>query len=86
MVAVIANDAFDRVVEPVFRMLSQEQLRELTKVVPDPSLENRVEELAGKCNEGTLTPEERTEYEAYVRANKFVALMQGQARKILAGL
>jgi hypothetical protein len=43
----------------------------------------RVAELAEKCNEGVLTPAERREYEAYVRAIDFISIMQAKARLAL---
>jgi len=46
-------------------------------------LQQRVEELAWKANEGTLSPEERSEYEAYVDAGDIVATLQAVARKTL---
>lgn len=84
MITAASNDPFGRVVDPYFRVLSEETLRQLVEVGSDSSLDDRVEELAGKCNEGTLTAEERAEYEAYVRANTFISLMRAQARKVLA--
>ena len=38
------------------------------------------EELAAKCNEGSLTPAERDEYEAYVQAGEMIAILQAKAR------
>jgi uncharacterized protein YnzC (UPF0291/DUF896 family) len=43
----------------------------------------RIEELAARSEEGTITAAEKSEYEGYVRANKFVAILQAQARKHL---
>jgi hypothetical protein len=40
--------------------------------------------LADKCIEDRLTPEEREEYETYVRASRFIAVLQAQARKLLS--
>jgi hypothetical protein len=40
--------------------------------------------LARKCNEGELTPTERSEYETYVMAGDIVAILQAQARLLLA--
>lgn len=48
----------------------------------DPQLQARIEELAVKSTEGQLTEPERAEYEGYVRANKFIAILQRQARQI----
>jgi hypothetical protein len=76
--------AFDRVTDPIFRILTIEQARDLAQYRGDESLQHRIEELAAKCNEGKLSPAEQAEYEAYVRANKFVAIVQAKARKVLA--
>jgi glutamyl-tRNA reductase len=46
-------------------------------------LQQRIEELACKANEGELTEAERAEYQGYVRANEFVAILQAKARKLL---
>ncbi len=45
-------------------------------------LKSRIEELAAKSTEGRLTPAEKAEYVGYVRANKFVAILQRQARQL----
>jgi uncharacterized protein YnzC (UPF0291/DUF896 family) len=49
---------------------------------PDPELQDRIDELATKSTEGQLTTAERAEYEGYVRANKFVAILRRQARQL----
>jgi uncharacterized protein YnzC (UPF0291/DUF896 family) len=51
--------------------------------VPRPELRARIEELAGKSTEGQLTETERAEYAGYVRANKFIATLQRQARQLI---
>ena len=48
----------------------------------DPQLQSRIEELARKSTEGQLTEEERAEYSGFVRANKFVAILQRQASRL----
>lgn len=77
--------AFDRGIEPLFRILTRDQVRQILEYHADPELQDRIEALAAKSNEGELTDEERAEYEGYVRANKFVAIMQAKARQLLAG-
>jgi hypothetical protein len=84
MVAAISTTAFNRGIEPVFRLLTEDQVRQIVQLSGDTQLEHRIEELAGKSNEGELTPEELAEYEGYVRANKLVAILQAQGRRILA--
>jgi hypothetical protein len=75
--------AFARATDPVFQLLTDEQLRQLQDFRSDPALQARIEELADKANEGELTPEERQEYVGYVQANSFLAVLQAQARKRL---
>jgi hypothetical protein len=43
----------------------------------------RMHELAVKAQDGTLTPEERAEYQDYVRVGHLLALIQSKARVAL---
>jgi uncharacterized protein YnzC (UPF0291/DUF896 family) len=72
-----------RVLEPVLRSLPPEVARQIASAEADDDLQQRVSELANKANEGTLSPEERREYEAYVDAGDIVATLQVIARKTL---
>lgn len=76
--------ALDRLLDPVSRCLTPEVARQLVALRADPELQQRVDALADKCTEGQLTPEEREEYETYVRASRFVAILQAKARRLLA--
>ena len=69
--------------EPVSRCLTPEVAERLLKVEFDPEIEDRIELLAGRCSEGQLTDEERTEYESYVRTGNFITILQAKARKLL---
>ncbi len=50
----------------------------------DEALQNRIEELAEKANEGELTAEKSAEYQGYAQANKFIAVLRAKARQLLA--
>ena len=76
--------AFDRATEPVLRLLSRDQALKIIDFHGDEALQQRIEELARKANEGELTDEERGEYEGYAQGNKFVAVLQAKARRLLA--
>ncbi len=79
------NNAFDRGIDPFLQIvLSLDKVRTVVDYRADETLQLRIEELAAKCNEGELTEAEHTEYEGYVRANNFVAILQSKARKVLA--
>ena len=74
--------AFDRGVRPVLQIVLPDKTDAVLNFRPAPELAARIEELAGKSTEGQLTEEERSEYEGYVRANKFVAILRRQARHL----
>lgn len=74
---------FDLVTDPLFRVLTAEQARAIAEYASDEALDRRIEQLAQKSTEGELTPEERAEYEAYARANRFAAVMKAKALRRL---
>ena len=76
--------AFDRATEPVLRILNRDQARKILDFHGDEDLQRRIEKLAEQANEGDLTDAERAEYEGYVEANSFIAVLQARARRLLA--
>lgn len=77
----VSNDAFDRAVDPVIRLLSPDQAMQIANFHSDDLLQARIEYLAGRANEGELTSDERAEYEGYAHANRFLAVLQAKARQ-----
>ncbi len=75
--------AFERGVRPLLRIVLQDKAEAVVNFRVDPILRSRIEELATKSTEGKLSAAERAEYEGYVRANKFIAILQRQARQFL---
>ena len=73
----------ERILEPVSSSLNEEAAQKLLALKADRKTQARVTKLADKCNEGALTPEERREYEMYLMANHFVAILKAQARILL---
>ncbi len=84
MSASINNAAFDRAVEPVIKILSHDQVVQIADFHADDELQQRIQELAGRANEGDLSPEESSEYEGYAQANRFIAILQAKARRLLS--
>lgn len=84
MPSMIDAAAFDRATEPVLRIVSRDQAAQIIDFHGDEDLQRRIEELAEKANEGELTEEERAEYEGYVEANSFIAVLQAKARRLFA--
>jgi len=74
-----SQNAFQSGLQPWLQILLPGRESEVLSVKPSPALRARIEELAGKSTEGELTAEEHDEYEGYVRANKFAAVLRRQA-------
>ena len=68
----------------VGQCLDRQSAESLLRLRADAEMQGRIEELADKCTEGELTPEERDEYEAMIRVGNFVAILQAKARRLLA--
>jgi hypothetical protein len=82
MAVTAETSAFDRSVRPIAETVFREQARAILAFQPAPEVRARIEELADKSTEGLLTEAERAEYAGYVRANKFIALLQRLARQV----
>ena len=74
----------DRLFEPMTRILTPEFASKLVSLRADPMVQDQIDSLADKCNEGRLTTEERAEYEMYVNFIDFMAIFQAKARRFLA--
>lgn len=63
--------------------MSLESARAILDLRFDPSALRRMNELAEKNRQGTLTESEREEMDKYVRVGNFLNLMQAKARLFL---
>ena len=72
----------ERLMEPVARIFTPEVAKALVELRADPALQARMDELAEKCNEGQLTPDEREEYETSIRFGNFIAILQAKERRL----
>jgi hypothetical protein len=80
-----AQTAFQRGVSPLLQLLLPGREDAVLAVKPDQPLRERIEELAARSTEGTLSSDEREEYAGYVRANNFVAVLRREAKKFKSG-
>ena len=76
-------DAFAESLAPVERCLNRERALALLDLPANPRVQACVDELAGKCNEGRLTPAERSEYDALIWADHFLGILQAKAQHFL---
>jgi len=77
----IDTTAVARGTRSLFKLLSPEQVEQISHLNRDEELEKRVAVLARKANEGELTEEEEAEYLGYVEANSVLAIIRSAARQ-----
>ena len=71
----------ERFVDHLTRGFTPELARHFAELPkPDPEFQARLDELATKANEGSLSSEEAVEYDKYVEYMDFVAYMRLKAR------
>jgi hypothetical protein len=77
------TDILDYYFEPVTAMFNREMAEAIVNRRPDPRLVARVAELGRKSDDGTLTEEERDEYQCLVDAGDMISLLKSKARRFL---
>ena len=78
-----ATAGLAKILDPVAQCFTPEVAKRVAELRADPAVQARLEELAEKCNEGTITPEEIAEYDAYIQAMDVVAVLQKKARTLI---
>ena len=74
----------DRFFEPMTEAFTPELARKIADLHADSATQARIDELGTKANEGSLTPEEDTEYKSYVEAADIIGIIQSKARRYLS--
>ena len=69
----------DDLLDPFTRCLDAESARRVIDLDIAPSVLRRVNKLAQKANEGVITVDERTNYEALINAADFIAILKFKA-------
>ena len=72
------------ILDPVVACFTREVAQRVVSLRAAPEGQARLDLLAEKCNEGILTADETAEYDAYIRAMEVLAMLQQQARALLA--
>ena len=73
----------DGLLEPLSRCLDAESAKRVVELHADPAVQARIAILAEKANDGTLSDNERTEYEAFINAADFIAILKLKAQRQL---
>lgn len=73
----------DRLLEPLVSCLTVDVAAKVSELKADDTMQDRIDYLAERSNEGLLTDEERDEYQGYLHAIDVVAILQAKARSLL---
>lgn len=83
-VAMSTSDYLDRFLEPVTDAFTPELARKIVELRAEPRLQARIDELADKASQGTLSPEEEQDYKNCIEAADIIGIFQAKARRFLA--
>jgi len=75
-----AATGLDALLDPLSRCLDAESSRRVVELQVDPPVQERIDTLAARANEGTLSDSERSEYEALINAADFISILKLKAR------
>ena len=70
---------------PITESLNADTAKHFAELRMSDGVQQRVNELATKCNEGELSDEERDQYESLVSVGNILAVLKAKAKKIVAG-
>jgi hypothetical protein len=73
----------DRLLAPVASCLSTDVAAKLADLRADAAMQARVDYLADRASEGSLTADEREEYAGYLYAIDVIAILQAKARSLV---
>jgi hypothetical protein len=79
-----AASGLDGLLEPLSRCLDAASARRILDLKVDPPVQERIDTLAERANEGTLSDNERSEYEALINAADFISILKIKAQLHLA--
>ena len=77
------DTVLDGLLDPLSRCLDAESARRVMQLRVDPAVQLRIDALAERANNGALSVDERAEYEAYINASDFIAILKLKARRHL---
>ncbi|MEX0702191.1 MAG: hypothetical protein WD069_08855 [Planctomycetales bacterium] len=73
----------DRLLDPVTECLTADVARRIVNLELDPALQSKLDDLAAKAAEGTLSPTEADEYREFVEGIDIVGILKAKARASL---
>ena len=74
----------NELLDPFALCLDSVTVQRLNELQMPPAVQQRISTLAGKANEGTLSSEDRSEYEAAINASDIIMSLKLRAQRNLA--
>jgi len=74
-----AATVLDALLDPLSRCLDAESARRVIELRVAPPVQERIDKLAERANEGSLADDERGEYEALINAADFISILKLKA-------
>ena len=78
-----ARGMLDGLLDPLSRCLDAESARRVAEFRVAPEVQERIDILAERANEGLSTEDERAEYEAIISAADFISILRLKAQRNL---
>jgi hypothetical protein len=79
-----AATVLDGMLDALGRCLDAESARRVVELRVSPSVQERIDALAERANEGALTGDEAGEYEALINTADFISILKLKARRRLS--
>ena len=79
----MTTTVLDRLIEPLAECLTLDAARKIVALTADPTSQQHIDDLADKANQGTLTDDEKSEYDRCLAAFHVITVMQARARRLL---
>lgn len=79
----MTTTVLDRLIEPLAECLTLDAARKIVALRADSESQLYIDDLADKANRGTLTDDEKSEYDRCLAAYHVITVMQARARRFL---
>ena len=79
----VVDMVLDGLLDPLTRCFDADSARRVSELRIDPAVQSRIDSLAQRANEGVLSEDERTEYEAFINVADLIAILKLKARRQL---
>lgn len=82
----IAASPIDSLLDPFSRCFNFESAQRISDFRVDPAVQLRIDDLAERANEGTLSEDERSEYESLVNTADLISILKLKAQQQLQAI